>query len=216
MKGHWRAGCAGCLILILLCSLALGDCTLRFFQSMQREPELPIQQLLHRELEAFPSGWTLGKSDIITDTDFTWAHWAVFVNFNYKNGLRIAEGLKFAGEEIHVFNNSFAARLISYPSPSSLSAGKGYIPKGWTYRPPHAERFEFGCSGGDGLTQPEGCSFILRYAEYIIVFSTPIADYMTLDDLQRVLEVIDQEMTRHLKNSTLRPGPRPVPAALDN
>jgi len=64
MKGHWRAGCAGCLILILLCSLALGDCTLRFFQSMQREPELPIQQLLHRELEAFPSGWTLGKSDM--------------------------------------------------------------------------------------------------------------------------------------------------------
>ena len=43
-----------------------------------------------------------------------------------------------------------------------------------------------------------------------------MADYMTLDDLQRVLEVIDKEMTRHLKNSTLRPGPRPVPTALDN
>lgn len=215
MKGRWRAGCVGCLIVVLLSILALGGCAARFFQSTQREPELPVQQLLHQEFEAFPSGWTLGKSDIVTDTDFTWARWAVFVNFNYKDGLRVAEGLRFAGEEIHVFDNSFAARVISHPSPPSLSAGKGYTPKGWTYRPPHAERFEFGCSGGDGFAQPDGCSFILRYAEYIIVFSTPIGTYMTLDDLRRILEVIDQEMTHHLENSILGPGPRPVPTALD-
>lgn len=213
MSKWWRAGCVGCLLLFLLVGLGVGGCTVRFFQTMQREPELVVEQFLYKQLEALPPDWTPawapGELLIWTDTDFTWASWAIATGFNYKRGL------KYIHEEIHVFRNSFAARIISYPSPSSLSAGEGYIPKGWTYRPPHADRFEFGCRGGDGVSQPEGCSLILRYEEYIIVFSTPIGSYMTLDDLRRVLEVIDQEMSNHLKNSNLRPGPRPVPTALD-
>jgi len=38
---------------------------------------------------------------------------------------------------------------------------------------------------------------------------------MTLDDLRRILEVIDREMATYLQNSTLRPGPREVPSSLD-
>ena len=190
---------------LLVTALALVSCG----QELQRQPEIPVNQFLQKQLEAFPPGWTLGQPDIWTDTDFTWARWAVAVNFNYKRGLQ------FAGEEIHVFVNSSAAQVITHPSPPSLSAGKGYIPKGWTYRPPHADQFEFGCGEGDGVSQPKGCSLNLRYEEYVIVFSTPIADYMTLKDLQRVLEVIDQEMSNFLGNSTLRLGPREVPTSLD-
>ncbi len=51
--------------------------------------------------------------------------------------------------------------------------------------------------------------------EYIIVLSTPIADYMTLEDLKRLLEVIDREMADFLQHSTLHPGPRKVPTSLD-
>ncbi len=54
----------------------------------------------------------------------------------------------------------------------------------------------------------------MRYEEYIIVFSTPIASYMTLEDLQRIMAVIDREMANFLTNSTLRLGPRLVPTAL--
>jgi len=209
MSGRWRVGCVGCLLVILLGSLTLGGCAVRFFQSTYREPELPIRQLLHKQLEAFPQDWTLSDLQIQTDSDFTWACWAVTANYNYKRGL------DFAGEEIHVFRNSFVAKAIPHPSPSSLSAGKGYIPQRWTYRPPHADRFEFGCSGGDGISQPEGCSLILRYEEYIIVFGTPVGSHMTLDDLRRILEVIDREMFDYLESSTLHPGPRSVPTTLE-
>jgi hypothetical protein len=205
----WRPGCVGCFAVALISILALGGCAARFLQSTWREPELPVEQFLQKQLEVLPPGWTLGKSQIETDTDFTWARWVVTANFRYKKGLHSA------GEEIHVFSNSLAARIILRPSPPSVSAGKGYIPRGWTYRPPHANRFEFGCSGGDGLSQPEGCSLILRYEEYIVVFATPIGSHMTLDDLQRVLQAIDTEMSDYLERSTLRPGPRLVPARWD-
>jgi len=189
----------------------------RYYQSTEREPEIPINQFLRRQLEALPPGWSsqgVDVSDIETDTDFTWARWAIASGFQYKATLETYRRDRIF-EEIHVFWNSFAARLILSPSPSSVDAGEGYIPKGWIYRPPHANRFEFGCDGGDGVIQPEWCSMILRYEEYVIIISTPIADYMTLNDLKRMLEVIDQEMATYLQNSTLRPGPRVVPTSLD-
>lgn len=198
--------------------LALGGCTVFFFYSTQREPELPIRQFVQKQLEAFPPGWMAvvgGDMDYIyTDSDFTWASWAVVATFWYKDGVRISPGIAFAHEEIHIFRSAFMAHITPHPSPSSLSAADGYIPQGWNYRPPHADRFEFGCEGEDGIAQPEWCGFVLRYEEYIIVFSTPIASYMTLDDLQRIMEVIDREMANYLKTSTLRLGPRKVPTAI--
>jgi len=202
-------GCYGSLLAVFL---ILGGCTAGYFRSTQREPEIPIKKLFQNQQEVLPPGWTfsgIDASDIQTNTDFSFARWAVGVNY-YREF-----GLVSISEEVHVFWNSFAARVILSPSPSSVYAGEGYIPAGWTYRPPHADRFEFGCNGGDGVAKPEGCSLILRYAEYTIVIGTPIADYMTLDDLQRLLEVIDREMTDFLQHSTLRPGPRRVPRSLD-
>jgi len=209
MSGWRSVRCVACLLVIVLGFALAGGCTSQALRSFQREPELPVHQLLYKQLGALPADWTLEKPDIWTDTDFTWARWAVVVNFEYK------DGSDFAGEEIHIFANPFLARITRYPSPSSLSAGEGYMPQGWTYRPPHAQRFEFGCTGGDGANQPEGCSLILRYEEYVIVLSTPIAEYMTLEDLRRLLEVIDREMADFLQHSTLRPGPRKVPESLD-
>ncbi len=217
MRKQRCAGCMGCLIVLLLSGLALGGCAARYYQSTQREPEIPVNQFLRRQSEALPPGWSFQEEDVSnieTDTDFTWARWAISSGFQYKATLE-TYGRDRIFEEIHVFWNPFAAKVILSPSPGSVYAGKGYIPESWTYRPPHANRFEFGCEGGDGIAQPEWCSLILRYDEYVIVFSTPIVDYMTLDDLKQVLEVIDQEMYNYLQNSTLRPGPRQVPTSLD-
>lgn len=229
MKPRQRAGCyIGCLIPILLGILALGGCIMRFSYSTQREPELPIQQLLQKQLEAFPPGWYVDESALeiwTSATDphgkFTNASWAIAVDFWYKNGVRISKGLATAHEQIHVYRSSFAAQVISYPSEywatyweGWITPGEGYIPQGWSYRPLYASQFKFRCWKGGGLTQPELCSFILHYEEYIIVFDTPIASYMTLEDLQRIMAVTDREMANYLKNSTLRPGPRLVPKAI--
>ena len=217
MSERWRVGCVLCMLILLLGGLALGGCVARYYQSTEREPELPVNQFLQKQLEALPPGWTFHKvsaSDIWTDTDFTWARWAVASSFQYKITLETYRRNRIY-EEIHVFWNSFAARVNSRPSPSSVNAGKGYVPEGWVYHPPNADQFEFGCEGGDGAVQPKWCSLILRYEEYVIVLSTPIAEYMTLEDLRRLLEVIDREMADFLQHSTLRPGPRKVPESLD-
>ena len=190
----------------------------RYYQSTQREPELPVNQFLRKQFEALPPGWTFHKvdtSNIWTDTDFTWARWAIASGFRYKKVTLETYRRDQISEEIHIFWNSFAAKVNSRPSPLSVNAGKGYVPKGWVYHPPNADQFEFGCEGGDGVAQPEWCSLILRYEEYVIVLSTPIADYMTLEDLRRLLEVIDREMADFLQHSTLHPGPRKVPKSLD-
>ncbi len=229
MKSWQRAGCIGCFIPIILGLLALGGCVMLFSRSTQREPELPVRQFLQEQVEAFPSTWYLDENDIRLWTGpddphgkFTNASWAVAADFWYKDGVRISKGLATAHEQIHVYKSSLHARTVSYPSEywatyweGWITPGEGYIPQGWRYRPSHADRFELRCWGGDGIVQPELCGFIVRYEEYLIVFDTPIASYMTLEDLRRILEVIDREMVDFLQHSTLRPGPRKVPESLD-
>jgi len=229
MKSWLRVGCIGCFTLIILSLLALGSCAVLCSRSTQREPELPIREFLQKQVEVFPSTWYLEESDIELWTSaadpygkFTNASWAVAADFWYKDGVRISKGLATAHEQIHVYKSPFCARTVSYPSEywatyweGWITPGEGYIPRGWKYRPSHADRFDLRCWGGDGIAQPDLCSFIVRYEEYIIVFDTPIARYMTLEDLERVLEVIDREMADFLQHSTLRPGPRKVPKSLD-
>jgi len=213
MKRQWSVGCG---LVLLLSGLVLGGYLARYYQSTQREPELPVNQFLRRQLEALPPGWSfhdVNASSIWTDTDFTWARWAVASGFLYKVSSKTYRRNQIS-EEVHVFWNPFAAKVNSHPSPSSIDAGEGYVPKEWEFRPPNADQFEFGCEGGDGSTQPKWCKVILRYEEYVIVLSTPIADHMTLNDLKQLLEVIDREMADFLQHSTLRPGPRKVPTSL--
>lgn len=229
MRRWQRMASMGCLIATLFGILALGSCVASIVYSTQREPELPIRQFLQKQLEAFPPTWYLEESDLVIwraaddpHGKFTNAPWAVAADFWYKDGVRISKGLATAHEQIFIYKSSFDARTVSYPSEywatyweGWITSGQGYIPQGWSYRPPHANRFELRCWGGDGIAKPELCSFVLRYEEYIIVFDTPIADHMTLEDLQRIMEVIDREMADFLANSTLRPGPRQVPTSLD-
>jgi len=219
MRQWQRMGYIGCLVIALSGILALGGCTALFFHSTQREPELPIRQFMQKQLEVFPPGWTVvlgGDIDYIhTDSEVTPASWAVSASFWYKDGVRISPGVASVSEEVHVFRSAFAAQIDGWRTmPYSLIIGEIYIPRGWTYRPSHANDFEFGCEGGNGSAHPEWCGFIVRYEEYIIVLTTPITDYMTLEDLQRIMEVIDHEMADYLKRSTLRPGPRLVPTTI--
>jgi len=242
MRQWQHVACIGCLGIILLGILILGGCIVGRSYSTQREPELPIRQFLRKQLEAFPANWHLEESDIKLWTSaadpegkFSNAPWAVAVDFWYKpSSVRISKGLAVAHEQIFVYKSTFQAQSIPYPSEfwaaywgdwfasgdPILSYSPGYIPREWSYHPSHANRFEFRCWGGDGIAKPEWCSFILRYEEYIIAFDTDMVrdltreDIMTLEDLRRIIEVIDHEMADYLKRSTLRPGPRLVPTTI--
>jgi len=73
------------------------------------------------------------------------------------------------------------------------------IPAEWTYRSPIANDWQFACINYGKTTW---CTAMARYDEYISVFDTIMSpEYMTLNDLEKVLRAIDERMARYLKGS---------------
>ena len=173
-----------------------------FAQTMRREPEIPVELLLERQLEVLGPEWSFGGGEIWTDRDFTYALWTVWTGFDY------SDNIQYAREEIHIFPNSSQASILRWPSPASVNIEEGRTPKGWTYEPTHADWFVLDCKPAHS---PESCRFIVRYEEYIIYFYAPITEYMTLDDLEEIIRVTDDTMYEYLLNSKLKAGPRPIP-----
>jgi len=191
------------LVILLLVGLTLSGCG----QSMQREPEIPVNRILQVQSEVLPAGWQfrpVDSTNIYTDRDFTWATWMAEAGFYRKRPL---EGS--ITEEFHVFANSPMAQSIPASS-AEVNYLESYVPGEWSYTPPNAERFEFECTP-EGTYDLEWCEAILRYDEYVIYLTAPIAEYFTLQDFQQLLEVTDQEMTEFLRDSSVRPGPREAP-----
>ncbi len=225
MKSWHRVAQWGCLSLILLSACAIGGWIMRIAYSTRREPELAIRSFVRKQLAAFPPGWYVDESHMTLWTStrdphakFTNASWMVAVDFWYRGNTRLTKGIAVAHEQIFVYKSPLDARSTAYPSEywatyweGWITSGRGNIPSGWRDRPPHADRFELKCWGNDPITKPELCSLILVYEEYFIILDTPIGDYMTLNDLRRIVDLIDREMTDHLNHSILRLGPREMP-----
>jgi len=209
MKRRWRVRNVGCVAILLLGSLVVTACVVYFFRPMRREPELPVQQLLHEQLRVFPPGWILDTPEVSTDSDFTWGVWAVTAHFYYQNHL------EYVSEEIHVFNDPTRAHIL-FRTTSRLSPSMGYqtfIPAEWTYRPSGAQQFEIRCVKGE--TKIKSCEVGMRYEEYVIRLYVPVGSLLSLEEMKDILEVIDREMTVFLEDSTLRSGFRLAPRKLD-
>ena len=191
---------------LLMTALALASCG----QEMQRQPEIPVNHILQKQLEVLPQGWMFEpatSADVWTDTDFTWARWAIAEAF-YRRDAPAAQ----ISEDIHVFVNSSHAQFIGCPSPVCVGISEGYVPDKWTYHPENADGFALGCNKTDDTAaQSEWCRALIRYQEYAIYFGAFIGDHFSLEDFEKLLKVTDQEMTDFLHYSTVRPGPREVP-----
>jgi len=205
-----QSGCARSLLIVISIGIfATGTCCSTPYLSpiVARRPEINIEQLVQNQLAAFPSGVQTGEITINTDSDFTYARWAVTVRFY------LPPQTWLQNEEVHVFQNPMLAHLIRSPSPGSVAAwGAESLPEDWDYKPAHADRFHL-------RYVPEelgkGTYYVLvRYQEYTFFLQGQTSELFTLADLQRVLEVTDAEMAAFLKASALRPGSRRIPSGL--
>lgn len=74
------------------------------------------------------------------------------------------------------------------------------VPEEWSYESPIADRFKFACAEFEILGRVSRfCAAVAQYDEYISVFRTHISpEYMTLEDLERILKAIDERMALYL------------------
>ena len=210
---------SGCGLFLVLLGLLVGGCGVFFHlfsRQTRREPELAVRPFFETQAAVLPSGWRfmgVDERDFSTDDASTWGIGMVSFAFEYEKVNPRTYRRDQISEEIHIFGNPLPARVLG-PRFDPVPRGKDrYVPEGWSYRPIHADGWEFGCEGGDGRREPERCGVVLRYQEYVIALTVPMS-YMMLGDLQRLLEVIDEEMGAFLRRSKVEPGRRDLPAAL--
>lgn len=84
----------------------------------------------------------------------------------------------------------------------------GKTPVSWTYRSPVADSSHFACYDYEGREPYPVCEYAARYEEYVVVFhSWLIPDYMSLQDMERVIKVIDIRMALYLGKPSPPQGP---------
>lgn len=73
------------------------------------------------------------------------------------------------------------------------------VPEEWSYESPIADRFKFACAELVILDRFQSCKAVAQYDEYISVFRTHVSpEYMTLEDVERILKAIDERMALYL------------------
>jgi hypothetical protein len=185
---------ASFLIGLIFCGTAVIIWTLpKILPLTVREAEIhPINLLV--SLDDFPKGWQeRGIPEPEPDKfELDWGEENIFVRFqpNDKQG--------FATHYIFKFRNKAASNygLFRIKQQGFLFPASRKPPEGWKYRSLSADDWSFGC------TDEKVCTAIGRYDEFISVFITSIdPNYMTLDDLESVLETIDEKISENLEIS---------------
>ncbi len=211
MRRHTQRWSLACMFVAVTAINALVSCesipVAVLSPSTQRCPEIPIQRLLERQLDALPSGWKTGEVFVHTDTDFTWAKWVMVVGLSPQIEETPSRSVH---EEIHVFSNRALARQLIHASPATVNMlDTGFMPTDWSYLPPHADQFEIECYTASSRTSI--CRMLLQYQEYVLYIEYTPYDDLTSSHLQKLLMALDSEMGQYLDTSTLREGPRVIP-----
>ena len=78
------------------------------------------------------------------------------------------------------------------------SFDRGETPPGWTYKSPVAKESKFLChTKKQGLTY---CTWVAYYDEYYVEFAVAlIPGKMSLEDVERIVKIIDEKMAQYLK-----------------
>jgi hypothetical protein len=185
--------------MLLVCLALIASCAVACLLPTTREKPVALRDLIV-DASVLPEGWTVqfgpayppqGKhlkhelEGMYVQFERTTAPAiAVHVVLRYGNELQAAASYLADGE--------FAKR-DSVLTPWT-------VPEEWTYSPATADRSRFGCAEVEVLDRFVACIAVVQYDEYISIFRTPLGrDYMTLDDLERILRVIEKGMEQYLR-----------------
>lgn len=102
-----------------------------------------------------------------------------------------------ASHRVYRYDSSVQAKRVYERLVLPTEAGE--CPPTWVYQSPVAEQSHFVCYDYEGRELPV-CTWSGRYEEYIVVFhSWLIPDWMSLNDVERVVRAIDERMAQYLE-----------------
>lgn len=168
---------------------------------LSRAPAVNTQQLLI-DASAFPPGWYRAfDAGPIPKREYGERE-SLYVGFAHEGLQPYTLG---ASHTLYRYRNELDAAIVY----TLLFSGKGFpdhimitgwvIPEEWLYQSAVADRFRFACGELDSVAPKWTCKAVAQYDEYISVFSTELSpDYMTHEDLERILVTIDERMGLHL------------------
>jgi hypothetical protein len=131
-----------------------------------------------------------------------------FVGFCPTRSERFEQGIDGAEHDVFRYGDPLEAATVFYGTflredfSNRYTTSPWSVPEGWSYSSDTADGFRFACAEiepfdlGREVTK---CRAVAQYAEYVSTFSTTLEpEYMTLEELERVLVAIDERMKVHL------------------
>lgn len=186
-------GCAGLLFACLV---------LTFFSvaiyGRQKTRAQPVDMYdLMVDVSTFPQGWYIGSGP---------SHPPQGKHLRGETESLFLQFIGLCGRAMHVvcrYHNDLQATVSfhvenEFPKREAVLTPWA-IPHGWSYESQVADRFKFACTELAILSRFEDCTAVAQYDEYISVFSAHMSpEYMTLEDLESILQAIDQRMALYL------------------
>ena len=124
----------------------------------------------------------------------------------YVSDARILPGRDTAYQGAYRYRSAKAAKGVY--EDMVLPGQVGETPAGWSYQSPIADQSYFACYDYEGREPYPICKWSARYEEYVVVFSSwLIPGYMSLEDMEGVVQAIDARMAEYLG----KPPPTPEP-----
>ncbi|MGB3904695.1 MAG: hypothetical protein WBB22_07210 [Anaerolineae bacterium] len=201
--GWWKIACGG---LVFACVAPMALCVASVWPTT-RTPPVDMYELTI-DLSAFPEAWLLGFGPVHPPGRAQGERGEremVMVDF-YPESHDL--GIRAAYHRVFRYRNELDAAIVYY---ADFRGGQFLpwhmitpwaVPEEWAYESVVADRLKFACGEVDmsPLAAPRwDCKAVAQYDEFISVFATELSpDYMTLEDLERILVAIDERMAFHL------------------
>ena len=200
-----KKGCAYAFGLVLLtCGALATTVTLLRVWPVSRAPAVDTRALLI-DASAFPLGWyACFDAERVPEREYGERE-SLHVGFAHAGLEPYTVG---ASHTVYRYRNELDATILY----TLEFSGRGFpkwnmitpwtVPEEWSYHSTAADRFTFACGEFDFLGPKWTCKTVAQYDEYISVFRSELSpDYMTLEQLERVLVAIDDRMSLYLHQS---------------
>ncbi|MBC7264515.1 MAG: hypothetical protein H5T64_09220 [Chloroflexi bacterium] len=192
----------GCVGLLFACVALMFFYIVIYGRPKTRAQPVNMYDLMV-DVSAFPQGW---------DVEFGPSHPPPRKHLRGESeGLYVQFARGFDHGAMHIvcrYTNDLTATVSFYvdnefPNLREAMITPWAVPEGWSYESPVADRFKFACAELEILGRFRSCSAVAQYGEYISVFRSKVSpEYMTLQDLERILKAIDERMAQHLKGNS--------------
>lgn len=190
-----------CIGPLFACLALMFFCVVIYGRPKMRAQSVDIYDLMV-DVSAFPQGWEVefGPSHPPPGKHLRGESEGLYLQFDARG---------FDAGAMHVvcrYKNELQATVSFYvdnefPKRESVVTPWA-VPEEWSYESPVADRFKFACAELETLRRFRSCKAVAQYDEYISVFRSHVSpEYMTLEDLERVLMTIDERMAQHVKGN---------------